>query len=80
MSGREQVDVVLDADFLDARDTTSDVGLALETAPYYELQKAEAEKILRRARNVVRTWRQRARALRLPREETELMSGAFRDA
>ena len=62
------------------RDTTPDVGLALETAPYYELQTAEAEKTLRRVRNVVRTWRQRARALRLPREETELMSAAFRDA
>jgi len=65
---------------IDTRDTTPDVGLALETAPYYELQKAEAEKILRRARNVVRTWPERARTLRLPREETELMSAAFREA
>jgi serine/threonine-protein kinase HipA len=63
---------------IDAADTTPDVGLALDTAEYYGLDAASAGRILRKVKGTLRTWTERAAALRLPREEVDLMAQAFR--
>ena len=63
---------------IDERDPSPDVNLAMATAPYYELEPREAERILKRVRATVGTWRKKAARLRLPREEIEQMAGAFR--
>jgi serine/threonine-protein kinase HipA len=65
---------------IDATDNTPDVELALATAEYYGLESAAARRILARVRRVVASWTEKAAALRLPREETELMAQAFRAA
>lgn len=63
---------------IDTTDTTPDVGLALSTAPYYDLTEPEAQGILGTVKQAVGSWRDRAATLRLPREEIELMASAFR--
>lgn len=63
---------------IDERDTSPDLGLALETAQYYELARTEAERILKRVSTVVGAWRRRAAALKFSREEIETMASAFR--
>lgn len=63
---------------IDTSDTTPDLELALSTAEFYGLKAAEAQRIKDSVVTVVRTWSERARRLRLPRAETELMTNAFR--
>jgi serine/threonine-protein kinase HipA len=63
---------------INASDPAGDVGLALATAPYYDLEAAAAERILNQVKAAVTSWEAKAAALRLPREESELMAQAFR--
>jgi serine/threonine-protein kinase HipA len=63
---------------INASDPTADVGLALTTAPYYGLEAAAAERILNQVKAAVTSWEAKAAALRLPREESELVAQAFR--
>lgn len=65
---------------IDTADTTPDIGLALATAPYYGLKATDARRVLHRVQEAIRSWKKRATALRLPREEIEWMARAFRPA
>lgn len=65
---------------IDERDPSPDVKLALATAPYYLLQLAEAERILKRIREVIADWRDVASKLSIPRSEIVGMEGAFRQS
>lgn len=62
---------------IDESDPTPDAGLALTTASYYGLTAKEAVKILKRVQATLATWRTKASALHLPREEIDQLAGAF---
>lgn len=65
---------------IDERQTQPDVALALATADLYRLSAADAERIARQIRRVVKTWPERARALDLPKAEIALVAPAFQGA
>ena len=62
---------------LDGRDATPHVDLVLDTAELYRLDRPRAARILTRILAVIRTWRDRARALGLGRGEIDSMTPAF---
>jgi serine/threonine-protein kinase HipA len=51
--------------------------LALEVAPHFRLKPQAAEDLLLEIRNTVRTWRDHAQHLAIPRHEQEIMAPAF---
>ncbi|MCB1129919.1 MAG: type II toxin-antitoxin system HipA family toxin, partial [Verrucomicrobiae bacterium] len=51
--------------------------LSLEVAPHFRLKPDTAETLLREIRNTVRTWRDHAHHLAIPRHEQEIMAAAF---
>ncbi|MGE0526096.1 MAG: type II toxin-antitoxin system HipA family toxin [Bdellovibrionales bacterium] len=59
-------------------DNSQDLGLALDVAGYFRVDKSEAQKILDEIRDVVKSWRSRAEALGIARAAQEQMSRAFR--
>lgn len=58
-------------------DTHCDVQIALDACRDYGLSRKDADRVLRKVRRSVSTWRQEAKALRIPRAEQELMAAAF---
>jgi serine/threonine-protein kinase HipA len=59
-------------------DNSLSFDLALEVAPYFRLNPASADKILRDIRVAVHGWQQHAKDLGIARTEQELMTTAFR--
>lgn len=60
------------------QDSTIDYGLAVETAEFYGLKKKEAEKIIRKIREIVKeNWQSEAQAQGLSRGAVEYMRPAF---
>ena len=55
-----------------------DIGLVMDTAEYYRLKRSKAADILKNIREVVGTWRERAKSAGIRRGEIETMSTAFR--
>jgi serine/threonine-protein kinase HipA len=51
--------------------------LAMEVAPYFRLDPADAESILKQVRQAVRSWPDHAKALGIARAEQEIMAAAF---
>lgn len=51
--------------------------LALEVAPHFRLKPRAAKTLLQETRTIVRTWRNHARQLAIPRHEQEMMAPAF---
>jgi serine/threonine-protein kinase HipA len=51
--------------------------LAMEVAPYFRLDPADAESILKQVRQAVRSWPDHAKALGIARAEQEVMTAAF---
>lgn len=51
--------------------------LAMEVAPYFRLDPADAEVILRQVRQAVKSWPNQAKALGIVRAEQEIMAAAF---
>lgn len=62
---------------IDEHDNSLDLNLALSVAPYFRLSKSEALSIMETIRDVVSTWRERAKALGIRKSEIELMARAF---
>lgn len=54
-----------------------DVGIVLETTPFYRVAKPRAERIIEEIRSVAATWRSEARRLSLPADEVDLVGTAF---
>ncbi len=63
---------------IDARNPSSDLALARDTAPHYELTPQEAEGIIGEATKVVGSWAARARALEISRSEIEGLARTFK--
>lgn len=61
----------------DGRDATPHIDLVLDTAELYRLDRPRAARILTQILAVIRTWRDRARALGLGRGEIDSMTPAF---
>ena len=57
-----------------------DLQLALEVAPFFRLNPAQAESVMAKVVAAVRSWRAVAGRYQLSREEQELMINAFRIA
>lgn len=57
--------------------TSASLELALSVAPYFDLEEADAWRIVQEVASVTRTWRARARAAGCPRGECDMMAGAF---
>jgi serine/threonine-protein kinase HipA len=62
---------------IDSNDPTPDLGLAVATAGFYGLKTGQADRILKRVKAAVGTWRTVATNHRLPRAEIELVAQAF---
>lgn len=62
---------------IDDRQTRPDLGVAVETADLYRLSRASAERIVKETRRVVTSWKERARALDIPKGEIALVAPAF---
>jgi len=65
---------------IDEADPRPNIATLIQTADFYRLNKIEATKIINEVAQVIRTWRERARHLRIVRSEIELMSGSFSHA
>ncbi len=62
----------------DGKSAEPDMGLLLETAPFYRItDAAQAKAIVDQVRAVVATWKDRAQALRLAGVEMQLMENVF---
>jgi len=57
--------------------TSASLEVALSVAPYFDLEGADAWRIIRAVADVTRTWRSRARATGCPSRECDLMASAF---
>ncbi|MEO8617284.1 MAG: HipA domain-containing protein [Luteolibacter sp.] len=62
---------------LSETDNALSFDLALEVAPHFRLKPRAAETLLAEVRNTVRTWRDHAHQLAIPRHEQETMAVAF---
>jgi serine/threonine-protein kinase HipA len=62
---------------IDGIDNSIDLRIALDAAGDFGLSAAEARREAKRMAQVVATWRDRAKALRLPRAEMDQVGGAF---
>jgi len=62
---------------IDGIDNSIDLAIALDVAEDFGLAAAEARREARRMAQVVATWRERAKALRLPRAQVDALAGAF---
>ena len=58
-------------------DNALNFDLDLEVAPHFRLKPSAAEALLQEIRTTVRTWRDHARHLAIPRHEQEIMVHAF---
>ena len=65
---------------IDEHDNSPDLGLALSVAPQFRLTKPKAISIMEMIRDVTSTWRERAKALGIPKPEIGRMEGAFEHA
>jgi len=65
---------------IDEHDNSLDFGLALSVAQYFRLTKPEALSIIESVRGTVSTWRERAKALGIRKNEIDRMEGAFEHA
>ena len=63
---------------IDARNPSSDLALARDTAPLYGLTPQEVDRIIRAVSKVVGSWAARARELGIPRSEIEGMVRVFK--
>ena len=61
-------------------DTTASLALAMEVAPYFELEEAEAQKIAAEVGKAVGKWRDEAARHDLSKPEIERMASAFEHA
>jgi len=57
--------------------TSASLETALSVAPYFDLEEADAWRIVRKVAHVTRSWRDRARAAGRPNHECDLMATAF---
>ena len=55
-----------------------DFDLALSVAEYFQLTAVAAKAILNEVKSAVKNWRKSADAIKIPRQEQEMMEGAFR--
>ena len=62
---------------IDLDDATASLDLALEVAPYFELDDAEARSTIAEVAKATANWRQTARSYRLSSNETQRMATAF---
>lgn len=62
---------------IDEHDNSLDLDLALSVVPYFRLSKSEALSIMETTRDVVSTWRERAKARGIRKYEIELMARVF---
>ncbi len=62
---------------LDEANDTPDIAGILATAPHYRLTVKKASRILEDTRHTVRSWKRRARAMKLPAEEIATVGPAF---
>ncbi len=58
-------------------DTHCDVGIALEASGDYGLGRKDAGRFVQEVREAVSTWRREASALKIPKQEQDLMAPAF---
>ncbi|MDZ7846463.1 MAG: hypothetical protein U5L96_06690 [Owenweeksia sp.] len=58
-------------------DNTLDLDLAREVATYFRLKDNVAKQIIEETTRVVSNWRELAANYNIPRDEVELMAGAF---
>lgn len=65
---------------IDEHDNSLDLDLALSVAPYFRLSKSGALSIMETIRDVVSSWRERAKALGIKKSEIERMNRAFERA
>ncbi len=65
---------------IDEHDNSLDFGLAISVAQYFRLTKPEALAIIESVRGTVSTWRERAKALGIRKNEIDRMEGAFEHA
>ena len=57
--------------------TSASLELALSVAPYFDLEEADAWRIVQDVAAVTRSWRARARTAGCPRGECDMMASAF---
>jgi len=57
--------------------TSASLEIALSVAPYFDLEAADAWRIVQDVAGVTRTWRDRARATACPPGECDMMASAF---
>lgn len=58
-------------------DNAQDLGLAMETAPYYRLSKSKAEEMIQQVKAAVKTWSKEAELIGIPRQQIMFMKSAF---
>ncbi|HEY7993577.1 MAG TPA: type II toxin-antitoxin system HipA family toxin [Candidatus Eremiobacteraceae bacterium] len=58
-------------------DDTASLGLALEVAPYFELDSAQAAAIVGEVGSAVSSWRDEAKTVGISRQDADRMSSAF---
>lgn len=63
---------------IDETDNSLDFDLAISTAPYYGIDKADAAELVAQCKHICSTWHQRATRLGISRSEQERMASAFR--
>ena len=63
---------------ISAHDNSLDLNLAAEVAPFFRLSNDDAETIIQKTVQVVSNWKQIAAKYKIPRNEQERMSTAFR--
>ena len=63
---------------ISARDNSLEMDLAREVAPFFRLTDDKANSIIKKTMQVVSNWKKLALKYRIPREEQDRMSNAFR--
>lgn len=63
---------------IDESDNSLDFGLAIASAPYFDIRREEAEKIVKKMNSVVSSWRFHAENLGIPKSEIALMEHCFK--
>lgn len=63
---------------INEHDNALDFSLAIEVAPFAGITKDEANKAVQHTKEIVSRWRRVATSYRIPHEEQEMMSVAFK--
>jgi len=58
-------------------EATCDVEIAMDASSDYGVSKAEADDVIKAIKEAVRSWRDEASSLRIPKAEQEFMAAAF---